>query len=70
MLSPHEPQDFVLEIGDCDAFVKANDTQEKGAISREDFATVLAPDGGLDSITTKSITSKRSDDPLTATMRE
>ena len=71
VLSPRGvAHDFVLEIRDCEAYVKAHDTQEKGAISREDFTAAIGFGIGQDSFATKSITSKRSDDAMAVTLRE
>ena len=39
-------QDLVLEIADCEVFIRAHDTAGKRSLSKEDLVTFLAPDGG------------------------
>ena len=47
-------QDLVLEIGDCEVFVRAHDAHAKGSLSRDELAAFLAPDVGQDAAGSKS----------------
>ena len=44
----------MLDIGDCEVFVRAHDAHAKGSLSRDELAAFLTPDGGQDSIGSKS----------------
>ena len=63
-------QDLVLEIGDCEVFVRAHDAHAKGSLSRDELAAFLAPDVGQDAAGSKSKMSIQSDDQYGQTMRE